>query len=71
MIVNYHGFNRRGVYEGGQLVAVDDVAEFVRARYEQGWRVLDVFASDGDFHRVGGIQDHPDTARRTWWGERP
>jgi hypothetical protein len=59
------GVDRNGLGHCGSTKA-DDVAEFVRSRFEQGWRSLKV---EQDNAVVGVIRRHPATGKRIWWAE--
>ena len=64
--VRYRGRKRDGTGTTGAVDLVD-VAEWVRARFDQGWRDLTV-TSGGE--EVGAIYQSLDDGRRTWWGLR-
>lgn len=64
--VTFTGHNRDGTAVTGRLNT--DVSRFVEDRYNKGWRDLVVRFLDGE--EAGGIYDHPDTGRRTWWSWR-
>lgn len=61
----YRGENRRGTHVTGTFSG-EDPGEFARVRHERRWRSLVVEDEDGQ--HAGGIQPHPETGRRIWWG---
>jgi hypothetical protein len=67
-VFTFDGVNRQGKDSGGQTTrrSASDLAEYLFAR---GWREA-VVRRVGSSEIVGGVSRHPDTRRRTWWGER-
>lgn len=65
VLIHYRGRRRDGAGCVG-VEPVEDPAEFVAARFRQGWARLTV---ELDGREIGGIEPHPDNGRRTWWCE--
>jgi hypothetical protein len=65
MALRYRGINSSGSGVTGSLSPAD-LVEWVRVRFDSGWRALSVIDGDAE---VAGIGQHPDTGRRTWWAE--
>lgn len=61
----YRAIGRRGVPVTG-VFTDEDPGEFARTRYQRRWRSLEIRDEDGQ--HAGGIQPHPDTGKRIWWG---
>lgn len=66
MIFTFRARDRRGMWRVGRWTG--DPARFAEQAFATGWRELELTDEHGD--QVGGIGPHPETGRRTWWGER-
>jgi hypothetical protein len=60
----FRAVNRRGTNVTGTFS--EDPGEFARVRYGRRWQSMVILDEGGD--HVGGIQPHPDTGKRIWWG---
>lgn len=63
-ILYYWANNRRGAGVTGCVRA--NPVDFTRSAYRKGWRWLRV---ESEGIEVGGIFDHADTHKRSWWAD--
>lgn len=65
MTYRYEGVDRDGNGVGGRTSVAPAV--FAERSHGKGWRSLRIYDEAGV--AVGGIERHPDTRVRQWWGE--
>lgn len=64
-VYRYRGVSRAGTNVTG-VFSDEEPAVFAQVRYQRRWRWLEIDDEAGE--HVGGIQPHPDTGKRIWWG---
>lgn len=63
-LYTYRGTTRAGASVSG--TTTDEPGEFAQVRFKRRWPWLEIDDEAGE--HVGGIQPHPETGKRIWWG---